>query len=278
MLTTLEKQELITLHDERERRRARRKLDFYTPYPKQYDFHAAGRTERQRLLMAGNRLGKTWSAGSEVAMHLTGRYPQAGQVFFPTEDELRFTARTADPDSAEYMHACGFLENLGRLGMFGADCYPNGWPGRRFSRPISAWVAGKSGRDTRDIVQAILLGDPEDTSMLGTGTIPFDCIDFNGLAKISGVPNAYDTALIHHESGGKSTLGFKSYEQGRERWQGTARDLVWFDEEPPLQIYLEGVTRTNDRNGIAMLTFTPLLGMSEVVRLFIHEEKELTAA
>ena len=70
-------------------------------------------------------------------------------------------------------------------------------------------------------------------------------------------------------------LGFKSYDQGRERWQGVAKDIIWFDEEPPLSIYMEGKTRTNDTNGMCMLTFTPLLGMSEVVRLFIHEEKEL---
>ena len=48
----------------------------YEPYQKQKDFHAAGATYRQRCLMAGNQLGKTFAAGSETAMHLTGLYPE----------------------------------------------------------------------------------------------------------------------------------------------------------------------------------------------------------
>src|SRR5262249_43107249 len=45
------------------------------PYPKQSEFHEAGATHRERLLMAGNQLGKTLAGGFEVAMHATGRYP-----------------------------------------------------------------------------------------------------------------------------------------------------------------------------------------------------------
>src|SRR5256885_4964431 len=46
---------------------------------------------------------------------------------------------------------------------------------------------------------------------------------------------------------------------------------IWFDEEPPPEIYSEGLTRTNATGGIVTLTFTPLQGMSEVVRRFLHE-------
>ena len=173
------------------------------------------------------------------------------------------------------MHAIGFLENLDALGLFGADAYPQGWPGRRFTRPISAWVGGKSGRDTRDIVQAALLGDPERSDMLGTGMIPQVDVVEGSMTRIAGVPNAIDTVLIKHASGGISRLGFKSFDQGRERWQGTKKDVIWLDEEPPLGVYMEAKTRTNAANGIVLVTFTPLLGMSEVVRLFIHEEREL---
>jgi hypothetical protein len=34
----------------------------------------------------------------------------------------------------------------------------------------------------------------------------------------------------------------------------------------------EGLTRTNETGGIVFLCFTPLLGMSEVVRRFVHEQ------
>ncbi len=53
----------------------RNRLAAYKPYPKQREFHEAGRTFRERLLMAGNQVGKTYCAAMETAMHLTGQYP-----------------------------------------------------------------------------------------------------------------------------------------------------------------------------------------------------------
>lgn len=47
----------------------------YKPYNKQADFHAAGALYRERLLIAGNQLGKTLAGSAETAMHLTGQYP-----------------------------------------------------------------------------------------------------------------------------------------------------------------------------------------------------------
>jgi phage terminase large subunit-like protein len=60
---------------EQERRIIEKRLGHYKPYPKQMEFHAAGATHRERLLMAGNQLGKTLAGGFELAMHSTGRYP-----------------------------------------------------------------------------------------------------------------------------------------------------------------------------------------------------------
>lgn len=277
-LTLIEKSEFIRLDEERKRRASERRLFAYKPYPKQVDFHNAGYVDEERLLMAGNQQGKTFCAAAESAMHLTGRYPKAGEYFYPEAPELRHIVRHSDPTTFEHTEALGFLENLSELDLFGADIYPQGWQGRRFNRPISAWVGGKSSKETRDIVQAALLGDPEDRGKLGTGSIPKADLVEGSFTRLTGVPNAYDTCMIEHQSGGKSRLGFKSFDQGRERWQGTKRDLIWCDEEPPLSIYMEAKTRTNAANGIVLVTFTPLLGMSEVVRLFIHEEKELLEA
>src|SRR5690348_10628352 len=53
----------------------RNKLDYYVPYPKQRDFFTLGRTAKQRLLTAGNRVGKSEAGAYEVACHLTGLYP-----------------------------------------------------------------------------------------------------------------------------------------------------------------------------------------------------------
>jgi phage terminase large subunit-like protein len=44
---------------------------------------------------------------------------------------------------------------------------------------------------------------------------------------------------------------------------------VWLDEECKADIYFECLTRTNETGGIVYMTFTPLLGWSEVVELFM---------
>src|SRR5262245_44345715 len=56
-------------------RAAENGLAHYQPYPKQAEFHEAGAKYRERLLMAGNQVGKTWAAAMETSMHVTGIYP-----------------------------------------------------------------------------------------------------------------------------------------------------------------------------------------------------------
>lgn len=211
--------EIAELMDFVERYDARRKLFSYRPYAKQREFHAAGAIHRERLLMAGNQLGKTYCGAAECAMHLTG-------------------------------------------------LYPDWWEGRRWDRPIRAWAGSKTGEVTRDGVQRLLVGEPKDRAAWGTGLIPGDTII--GTSTRPGIAAALDGVTVRHVSGGNSTLGFKSYDQGREKWQGETLDLVWPDEEPPIDIYMEGLTRTNATGGMVFITFTPLLGYSEVVRMFLE--------
>lgn len=52
------------------------RLRRFSPYPKQLQFFEQGKTHRERLFRAGNRLGKTISAAAEWSAHLTGRYEQ----------------------------------------------------------------------------------------------------------------------------------------------------------------------------------------------------------
>lgn len=100
-----------------------------------------------------------------------------------------------------------------------------------------------------------------------------------------GVPNLLDSVVVRWGGGGdvqagESVLALKAYEKGREKWQGPTVDGVWFDEEPPEDIYSEGLTRTN--NGqlgqFAQTTFTPLLGISTVVARFIMPSEDDQAA
>lgn len=150
--------------------------------------------------------------------------------------------------------------------------YPPWWQGRRWDRPIVAIGGSESGELTRDGMQRLLVGPPKVEADWGTGYIPKDClIDWS---RKNGVADALDSVTVKHVGGGASTFGFKSYDQGRAKWQANTVDWVWFDEEPPQDVYSEGITRTTATSGSTILTFTPLLGMSEVVRRFLNEKSE----
>ena len=218
-LTLTEQLELLVLEAEL---RNTVRMAYFKPYPKQMKFFAMGATFRERLLRAGNQLGKSEAGAYETALHLTGEYP--------------------------------------------AD-----WPGRRFNHPVRWWCCGETGTLVRDVQQKKLCGPPGLESGLGTGMIPQDCFPQKPtLAR--GVSNAYDTIFVTHKTNGVvdgvSTCSFKSYEQGREKHQGEPVDGIWDDEEPPMDIYSEHLTRTTATQGMVYITFTPLKGPSEVVRRF----------
>lgn len=141
--------------------------------------------------------------------------------------------------------------------------YPSWWEGKRFNKPIVAWCAGDTGKTTRDIIQLKLMGMP---GSFGTGLIPKDKI-VRTLQK-QGVSDAIEMAYIEHVSGKQSVIYFKSYDQRREGFQGTEVDVIWPDEEPPQDIYIEMLLRTMTTNGIVLTTFTPLMGLSDVVLSF----------
>ncbi len=215
---------LETLEAAAERKQYGGKILFFTPYPKQRDHLRLGQMKRERLLMAGNRLGKSETGAFEAALHLTGEYP-------------------------------------------------DWWDGRRFDGPTKGWIAGVTSLDVRNVCQTKLCGQYGVESAFGAGMIPKDRFaDKPSLAR--GVTDAYDTIQVRHKSGGISVAQFKSYEQGRAKFQGEGLDWIWFDEEPPLDIYGEGLTRIGERDGIAWLTFTPLEGRSAVVIRFLDEPSD----
>lgn len=142
--------------------------------------------------------------------------------------------------------------------------YPSWWPGRRFDKPVNILCGGDTGTTTRDILVGKLLGPP---GARGTGLIPGKRL--GRIAPATGIPNHVDFALVRHVSGGFSIIQFRSYDQGRKAWQGTERDVVWFDEEPPMDVYVEGLTRTLTTGGMILATFTPIEGMTEVTLQFM---------
>lgn len=150
--------------------------------------------------------------------------------------------------------------------------YPEWWTGRRFPKAIRAWAAGDTSKTVREIIQHKLLGPP---GQWGTGLIPGDSIE--RVVRASGVPDTAEIIYVKHATGGISPLVMKSYDQRREAFQGTEQDLIWLDEEPPMDIYTECLLRTMTNNGLVMVTFTPLQGMSEVVLTFLPGGKLIEA-
>ena len=151
--------------------------------------------------------------------------------------------------------------------------YPDWWEGRRFPHAINAWAAGDTNKTTRDILQAKIAG-PKDA--IGSGLIPRDLIVGNPTMK-PGVPDAFESVKVRHVSGFVSHLSFKSYEQGREAFQGTEQEGILLDEEPPYAIYVECLVRTmatgDFEGGAVLCTFTPLEGLSETVKAFMPKGK-----
>jgi len=151
--------------------------------------------------------------------------------------------------------------------------YPEWWKGKRFDHPVDTWASGSTGQTTRDILQAKLMGP---ISEIGTGLIPGDCIV--GKKRKQGIPDAFETVLVRHKpTGGISKLGFKSYDQKRKSFEGTEKHVILLDEEPDMGIYSECLIRIMATGlfggGMIMLTFTPLQGVSVVVKNFMPSGK-----
>jgi len=215
--------EELLLLEERERRRKYNALARYRPQAKQRDFHNA--MEREVCLGAGNQLGKTFAAAHDVAIHMTG-------------------------------------------------LYPDWWEGIRFERAPKMWVCGRTMEVVRDSIQLLILGDWKNwEENKGSGSIPRDRL--TGSTFRRGLAGAIDSFTVKHMSGGTSSATFKSYDMGREKFQATTLDLIYFDEEPPADIYSEGKTRTNkgQHGNRTRLSFTPLLGMTVVVMGFYKNPK-----
>ena len=66
----------LELLREQKKRHRFNQINSYDPYPYQEKFHATGNKNSQRLLMAANRIGKSYCGAAEMSYHLTGIYPK----------------------------------------------------------------------------------------------------------------------------------------------------------------------------------------------------------
>ena len=210
----------LTVLEQQARARRENRLKSFRPYERQRMFFELGATRRERLLMAGNQVGKSEAGAFEAACHLTG-------------------------------------------------VYPPWWEGKRFDHPVRGWAGGEGGLLVRDVSQTKLCGIPGGEDTWGTGMIPKSLL--LGKTAGHGVSDGYDSIRVRHVSGGVSTLSFKTYEQGRQKWQGATLDFLWLDEEPPADIYSEALARLTG-DGIVWATLTPLLGFTPFINRFLRDD------
>lgn len=215
-------------------------------YPRHVKFFESGGKYFERGMLGGNRSGKSTAAYTELTYHATGKYPYwwiEGHKKDPTKFKI-------------------------------------------FEHPINCWVVCVTVSVVRENCQEEhLFGKPHN---IGTGLIPKDSIvkltksaggHFIEEAVIRWNQKCNCTYLKSCDICKKtlSTVGFKTYDQDPETFQGVHKDLIVLDEEPlgdkGDKIYNECLARTDDSKGEAgqiLCVFTPLnSGRTPVVKRFL---------
>lgn len=140
-------------------------------------------------------------------------------------------------------------------------------PFKKMEKACDGWVVSLSRQVQRDVAQSKIL------SYLKPEWIQDVVMSEGRKDSLSG--GIIDYILIKNVFGGVSKLGFKSCDQGREKFQGTSLDFVWFDEEPPYDIYIECKMRVIDRCGQIFGTMTPLKGLTWVYdEIYVNEKSD----
>ena len=132
-------------------------------------------------------------------------------------------------------------------------------PYRQNKDNVFGWVVSLSQQVQRDVAQAKILNYLQPSWI--------EDVTMQSGKKDSLKYGVIDQIRIKNVFGGTSVIGFKSCDQGREKFQGSSLDFVWFDEEPPKDVYDECRMRVLDKKGDIFGTMTPLKGLT-----FVYDE------
>lgn len=132
-------------------------------------------------------------------------------------------------------------------------------PYRKNKSQTECWVVSLSNRVQKEVAQAKILKYLPKSSIVQ--------IIMNEGKRGSPENGIIECILVKNKFNNISKIWFKSCEEGREKFQGTSLDFVWFDEEPPEDIYTECKMRVLDKKGEIFGTMTPLKGLT-----FIYNE------
>lgn len=205
-----------------------------------------------------NAMAQYFTDSGESTANARENYPKH-MMFFNAGSEYKFRLfmaanRIGKTLAASYELTCHLTGN-----------YPHWWTGKRFTTNTEWWVCGVDSKLILSTLQPMLLGPIGD---FGTGMIPYNDLDFDTLKDAKKADTNVGVFRVKHKTGTYSTVEFKSYESGRESFQGSARS-IWLDEEPPLSVFIECLLRTTTGDNVMMMTFTPLKGISETILNFL---------
>lgn len=148
-------------------------------------------------------------------------------------------------------------------GAVEAVCHALGYSRFRELKPSSGWVVSLSGDVQKEVAQKEILK-----------WLPKK--EISNIIVRHGRKDDLEGSLIEKivlKNG--CFIGFKTCEQGRESFQGASLGWVWFDEEPPLDVYQECQMRIIDQKGDIWFTMTPLKGLTWIYNLvFLNERND----
>lgn len=121
-------------------------------------------------------------------------------------------------------------------------------------KKLKVWVCGETFQDSIAIQQKKM-----------SELVPRHRIKYGQYDDINGYTNRklqFDNNTLYT---------FKSYDQGVKVFQGDDIDIIWNDEEPPIEIIKEQQMRLIDRNGIMIITMTSLKGITDFIRNYFED-------
>lgn len=146
-------------------------------------------------------------------------------------------------------------------GAVEAVCHALGYSRFRKLKPTSGWVVSLSGDVQKEVAQKEIL------KWLPKKEIANIIVRHGRKDDLEG--SLIEKIVLKN---GKF-IGFKTCEQGRESFQGASLGWVWFDEEPPLDVYQECQMRIIDQKGDMWFTMTPLKGLTWIYSLVYLNER-----
>jgi len=235
--------------------------------------HAGDVAAREILAMAAQKDHKfnTYYPDEDIivegkVIYSRSKYPRH-LVFFSAGKTYRFRCfraanRIGKTDAAAY-----------EIAHHLTGIYPHWWDGRIFKKPIECWAANISWEKVRDVNQNALLGNPQKPEEMGSGFIPRELIvrhNYHGFTKFG-----MDTVAVRHVTGGTSLVQFKAYTQGAQSFESNAKDVIWLDEEVDLEVNAACEMRVMTVDGMTIMTYTPILGLTEVTEMVEREAVKL---